>query len=142
MLIAGIHLSWRKDAHVPELGTSTLPGTVLAAHLDACAAGLADSTTSQRVATCVGTAGELAEILDHLVAGQHHLSVTLARLAGHLRDRRQAGAVDAAVLEDLAALTDVLRAAAQAAGYSAQALAESGPVVAAVVEAAGGGTRL
>jgi hypothetical protein len=135
-------LAARKDSHVPELETSLLPGTVVAAHLAACATGLADSTTPRRVPACVGTAGELAEILGHLVAGQHHVSVTLARLAEYVRDRRLAGTLDGAPVEDLTALTEVLRAAAQAAGYSSEALAQSRPVVAAVVEATGEGTRL
>jgi hypothetical protein len=44
--------------------------------------------------------------------------------------------------EDLLALTDVLQAAARAAGYSADALAETAPLMDVVVESAGGDTRL
>lgn len=127
---------------MPELGMSVLPGTVVAAHLESCATGLADSTTLERAGACVGTAGELAEVIGHLVAGQHYISATLAQLADYVRDRRITGAMDAAPAEDLIALTEVLRAAAQAAGYSAEALAESRPIVATVVDCTGEGTRL
>jgi hypothetical protein len=103
----------------------------MASHLEASAAGLAEGTVPRRVGECVSTAGELAAIIEHLLAGQRHLSATLAQLAGYVRNRGLDGA-----------LTEVLTAAAEASGYTAEALAQSGPMVQAVVDATGADTRL
>jgi hypothetical protein len=112
---------------MPELGMSVLPGSVMAAHLRASAAGLADGTTTRHVSACVGTAEELAAVLEALLAGQRHVSTVLAQLAGHVRD---------------SALSDVLVASAQAAGYTAEALAESVPFVQVDRDVTGGDARL
>jgi hypothetical protein len=127
---------------MPELGMTVLPGSVVASHFQASATGLADGTTPQRAAACVGTTGELAAIIGHLVAGQHYVSATLAQLADYLRGRRLTGALDEVPAEDLIALTEVLRAAAQAAGFSAEALAESRPMVQVVLDVTGADTHL
>lgn len=129
-------------AAMPELGMTVLPGSVVASHLRSCATGLADGTTPRHVPVCVGTAGELAAVIGNLVAGQHHISATLAQLADYVRERHLAGTLDAVPTEDLTALIDVLRAAAEAAGYSADALAESHPVLRVVLDVTGADTHL
>ena len=105
---------------------TVLPGSVVASHLQASAASLADGTVARRADLCVGTAGELAAIVEHLVAGQRHISATLGQLADYVRDR----GLDRA-------LAEVLEASALAAGYAADALAESGPLVHSVQDAFG-----
>jgi hypothetical protein len=112
---------------MPELGMSVLPGSVLAAHLQASAAGLAEGTTPRYVAACVGSPEELAAVLEHLLASQRHLSDALVRLAGHVGD---------------SVLSEVLTASAEAAGYTAEALAESIPFVQVDRDVTGGDTRL
>jgi hypothetical protein len=114
---------------MPELGMTVLPGSVVASHLHSSAAGLADGTVPARARECVGTPGELAEIIEHLVAGQQQISATLAQLAHYVRG------LDGS-------LSEVLRASAEAAGYSAEALAESRPLVQVVLEVTGADTRL
>lgn len=118
-------------AAMPELGMSVLPGSVMAAHLETSAAGLAEGTVPRRVGECVGTAGELAAVVERLLAGQRHISATLAQLAGYVRNRGLDGS-----------LTEVLTAAAEASGYTAQALEQTGPMVRAVLDATGPDTRL
>ncbi|HEU5472525.1 MAG TPA: hypothetical protein VFV67_17895 [Actinophytocola sp.] len=118
-------------AAMPELGMSVLPGSVVAAHLQASAATLADGTAGPRADACVGTAGELTTIVEHLVAGQRHISAALSQLAGYTRAR----GLDPALFE-------VLRASAEAAGHSADALAESRPLVQLVLDVIGAETRL
>lgn len=116
---------------MPELGMSVLPGSVVAAHLQASAAALADGTAPERVGACVGTAGELATIIEHVVAGQRYLSAALAQLGDYVGARR----VDPALVE-------VLGAAAEAAGHSADALAESRSLVQVVLDVTGADTHL
>jgi hypothetical protein len=116
---------------VPELGMSVLPGSVVAAHLEASAAALAEGTMSARVDACVGTAGELAAIVDNLVDGQRQIATALTQLADYVRARKVDGA-----------LADVLRAAAEASGYSADALAEGLPLLQVVLDVTGSETRL
>jgi hypothetical protein len=115
-------------AGMPE---PVLPASVLAAHIEASAAGLADGTVRRRVGTCVETAGELATVIEHLVAGQRHLSAALGQLGEYVRRR----GLDPALVE-------VLRAAAEAAGFSADALAESRPLVQGVLDVTGADTHL
>ena len=110
---------------------SVLPGSVVASHFRASAAALAEGAGADRVDACVGTAGELAAIVDNLVDGQRHIATTLGQLAEYVRARQ----VDMA-------LTEVLRAAAEAAGYSADALAEGLPLLQVVLDVTGGETRL
>ena len=112
-----------------ELGMTVLPGNVVASHLHSSAAGLADGTVPARARLCVETPGELAEIIEHLVAGQQQISVALGHLAQYVRG------LDGA-------LSDVLRASAEASGYAAEALAESRPLVQVVLDVTGGDTRL
>ena len=125
-----------------ELRAPVLPATVMAAHLESCAAGLASGTTRRRAGDCVVDVDDLVDVVRHLIAGQRHISTALGRLAGHLRDQHDNGPLGVVPSEDLLALTDVLQAAARAAGYSADALAETAPLMDVVVEAAGGDTRL
>ncbi len=106
-----------------------LPGTVAAAHLAACAAGLAADTAPDRISGCVGDLAELAELTEHLVNGQRHLVRTLDQLARHLGQRP--GSMQ------LTALVEVLRAAGEATGHAADALAESGPVIDLLAESEG-----
>ena len=108
---------------------TVLPGSVLASHLRSSAAGLEEGTVPRRAGECVETPGELAAIIEHLVAGQRHISATLAQLAHYVRG------LDGS-------LSEVLRASAEAAGYSAEALAESRPLVQVVLDVTGADTRL
>jgi ATP-dependent protease Clp ATPase subunit len=110
---------------------TVLPGSVVAAHLHACASGLADGTVPARARSCVETPRELAEVIDHLVAGQRQIAASLAQLADYVHDRR----LDRA-------LSEVLMASAEAAGFSADALAESQPLVQVVQDVTGPDTRL
>jgi hypothetical protein len=121
----------KRGPAVPELGMSVLPGSVVAAHLRSSAASLAGGTAADRVDACVGTAGELAAIVDSLVAGQQDIAAALVRLADYTRDRGLDGA-----------LNEVLRAAAEASGYSAEALAAGVPLVQGVLDVTGADTRL
>jgi hypothetical protein len=118
-------------AAMPDLEMPVLPGSVVASHLQASAASLAAGTAGMRADACVGTAGELAAIVDHLVAGQRCLRAALSQLAGYTRDR----GLDPALFE-------VLVAAAEATGHSADALAESRPLVQLVLDVTGAETRL
>lgn len=110
---------------------TVLPGSVVASHLQSSAAGLAKGTVPQVAGECVGTPGELAAIIESLVAGQQYISATLAQLADFVHDRR----LDRA-------LSEVLRASAEASGFSADALAESLPLVQVVLDVTGADTRL
>lgn len=93
-----------------------LPATVVASHLEVCAAELAAGPVPL---------GELAEVLDHLVTGQRHLSLALASLADRL---------DTATAAEAASLSEVLRAAASASGHAADALAASEHLVETIVD--------
>jgi hypothetical protein len=84
---------------------------------------------------------DLAEVIRRLIAGQRHISAALGQVAGYLRDQRDTGPLGVVPSEDLAALTEVLRAAASATGYSADALAETAPLLDVLVESAGGDNR-
>ncbi|HEX2130667.1 MAG TPA: hypothetical protein VHH15_03840 [Actinophytocola sp.] len=79
----------------------TLPASVLAAHLESCAAELAVSLPSL-------PPEDLERVLAQLVSGQRHLAAALSGLAAF-----QTGP-----------LGEVLAAAARAAGHAADALAE------------------
>jgi ABC-type transporter Mla subunit MlaD len=116
---------------MPELGMSVLPGSVVASHLQASAAALADGTAASRADVCVGTAGELATVLEQMLAAQRFISATLDQLAAYVRHRR---------LDD--ALSEVLGASAEAAGHTADALAESRPLLHGVLDVIGEDTRL
>src|SRR5436305_13072901 len=115
---------------MPELGMTVLPGSVVAAHLHSSAAGLADGTIPARVRSCVETPGELAEIVERLVAGQQQISVALGHLAQYVR------------LLDAGALAEAFRASPGASGYAAEALAESRPLVQGILDVTGADTRL
>jgi len=108
---------------------TVLPGSVVASHLQSSAAGLADGTVPARVRSCVETPAELAEIIERLVAGQQQISVALGNLAQYARGLDRS-------------LSEVLRASAEAAGFSAEALAESRPLVQVVLDVTGPDTRL
>lgn len=121
---------------------SVLPGSVVAAHLRASAAGLADGTRPRLASECIETPGELASVIADLVAGQQHISESLAQLSAFVRRERVSGILDTVPADDVLALADVLRAAAQAAKYSAEALSQSGPVVQVVLDVTGGDADL
>ena len=87
----------------------TLPATVVTAHLASCAEALAGAELP---------IVDMTEAVDHLVAGQRHIAVSLAGLAGRL--------ARGPVSEDRAALVEVLRAAAEASSHAAEALAAGG----------------
>lgn len=113
----------------PEHALPALPPTVAATHLAASAAELTGAT--------VADLAELTDVLNQLVTGQRDIAATLTRLADHIADRHACGALAVASAPDVAALTEVLAAAAAATGHAAGALAQTGPVLDIVVTAAG-----
>ena len=86
-----------------------LPATVVTAHLSACAEALARANLP---------VADMAEAVDHLVAGQQHIALALSGLAARL--------TRGPVTEDRAALVEVLRAAAAASSHAAEALEAGG----------------
>lgn len=118
---------------MPELEPSVLPVTVAASHLRACAAELENSDTAGL--------GELTTVIREVVAAQRHLSAALGGLAGRVADGRGA-ALAGVPAPELTALTDILQAAANAFGYSADALTESEPLARFLADFAGTDTRL
>lgn len=112
-----------------------LPATVAAAHFTASAAELAKDAA-------VGDLADLTAVLDQLVAGQQHVATALARLADHIATRHQDGALPMVDEPEIAALTEVLEAAATATGHAAGALAQSRPVLDIVLAAAGPDARI
>ncbi|HWD03410.1 MAG TPA: hypothetical protein VG674_13255 [Amycolatopsis sp.] len=123
--------------HEQNLPRLSLPPTVVAGHLRACAEELAGSLRGDGQPA---TLGELAEVVTQLVAGQHALAHALAGLAGRVDVRN--GALAAAAAVDVEVVTEVLQAAACAVGCSAEALAEVEPSFETVSESAGRDTRL
>jgi hypothetical protein len=101
--------------------TPILPATVAAAHLESCAAELAG----------VAFAGldDVTAIVPMLARAQRQLAVALGNLARHTDGGRPGGARDVGGSAELAALTEVLRAASDAAGATANALGESLPLL-------------
>ncbi|EHR49634.1 hypothetical protein SacmaDRAFT_1355 [Saccharomonospora marina XMU15] len=117
-----------------ELEPVVLPASVAASHLRACAEALAAPAGIELA--------ELAAVIGHVVSGQRHLAETLDALARRARAGCADPALAAVPTADLAALAEVLQAAATAFGCSAQALTESEPLVETIAETAGGHTRL
>ncbi|HEX4724382.1 MAG TPA: hypothetical protein VH333_17825 [Pseudonocardiaceae bacterium] len=107
----------------------TLPATVVAAHLNACATELAVG----RGAPNVSDLADLTSVVHDLVAGQQQIAIALAHLADQLTARRH---------DDMSALAEVLSAAATATGHAADALAESRPVLDIVLSSAGPDAKL
>jgi hypothetical protein len=122
-----IGLPGRDDEPTASPGYA-LPATVAAAHLTASAAALAGDAA-------IGDLADLTAVMDQLVAGQRHIAAALAKLAGHIADRRDGA-------PEIAALTEVLTAAATATGHAAGALAQSRPVLDIVLAAEGPDARL
>ena len=98
-----------------------LPATVAAAHLESCAAELAG--------TEFAGLDDVTAIVPVLVRAQRQLAVALGNLARHTDGGRPGGARDVGGSAELAALTEVLRAASDAAGATANALGESLPLL-------------
>jgi hypothetical protein len=115
-----------------------LPATVASAHLSTCAAELAAGRDGPRITDLA----DLMAVVEDLVAGQQHVAIALARLADHLADRRRRGGLAQVGSPDLAALAEVLGAAATATGHAAGALAESRPVLDIVLASAGPDAQL
>jgi hypothetical protein len=114
----------------------SLPPTVVAAHFRTCAEELAGSL---RAGGQVATTAELAEVVAQLVAGQQ----ALARALGGLAERVEtAESLAAAPPVDVEVVTEVLHAAAEAVGCSAEALEQARPSFECVSESAGPDTRL
>ncbi len=109
--------------------TPTLPATVASAHLNACAAELAGGPY-------VSDLADLTAVVEDLVAGQQQIGLALAQLADRLTSRGRRTS------PDLAALAEVLGAAAAATGHAASALAESRPVLDIVMTSAGPDAQL
>lgn len=118
---------------MPELEPSLLPVTVAASHLRACAAELENAGAAGL--------GELASVLRDVVTAERHLSGALAGLADRVWGE-QGGTLAAVPSPQLAALVEILHAAACAFGYSADALTESEPLARFLAEFAGTDTRL
>jgi hypothetical protein len=123
----------------PEHDLPALPATVAAAHLTACAAELAGDIVAGRggAASSVADLAELTAVVDQLVDGQRYVAAALARLATHITDRHRDGALAVVEPSEIAALTEVLAAAATASGHAAGALAQGRPVLDIVLAAAG-----
>jgi hypothetical protein len=130
-----IAVATRDDEHA----LPTWPATVAASHLTAAAAELAGDTPAGRAGAgpAVADLAELTAVVDQLVAGQRYVAAALARLATHVTDRHRDGALAAVDSPDVAALTEVLAAAATATGHAAGALAQTRPVLDIVVAEAG-----
>jgi hypothetical protein len=94
---------------VVGLADTTLPATVVTAHLAACAETLAGAELP---------VADMAEAVDDIVTGQQHIATALQSLAGRL--------ARGPVTEERAALVEVLRAAAAASSHAAEALAAGG----------------
>lgn len=122
-----------------DRGERVLPATVVASHLEACAAELAAGAEADAP---LGTAEEFAEVVQHLLAGQRSLSRALAALAGRVWTAHEAGALPEVPPIELEVLTEVLHAAGNAVGYSADAIAESGPAIECMCESTARNTRL
>jgi hypothetical protein len=118
---------------MPELDPSVLPVTVTASHLRACAAELENAEVTEL--------GELTEVIHAVVTAQRHLSGAFAGFAERVHDGHR-GVLAAVPSPQLAALVEVLHAAASAFGYSADALVESEPLARFIAESAGTDTRL
>jgi hypothetical protein len=116
--------------------TPMLPATVASAHLSACAAELAGNAVA---GPYVSDLADLTTVVEDLVAGQQQIAMALAQLADHLTSRGRRAQVES---PDLAALAEVLAAAATATGHAASALAESRPVLDIVMTSAGPDTQL
>lgn len=117
-----------------ELEPVVLPVTVAASHLRACAEALAQAPGTEL--------GELADVVGNVVGGQRHLAEALEGLARRVRAGGAEPALAAVPTADLAALAEVLHAAATAFGCSADALTESEHLVETIAETAGSHTRL
>lgn len=114
----------------------TLPPTVVATHLRACADELA---ASLRTGGPGATTAELADVVTQLVAGQEAISHALAGLAARVDG---SPFLAAAPPLDVEVVTEVLRAAAIAARCSAEALDEVTPSFECVSESVAPDTRL
>lgn len=123
----------------PEHALPALPATVVAGHLTACAAELAGDTAAARrgAGPAVRDLADLTAVVDQLVTSQRHLATTLTRLADHITERHRDGALAVVEPSEIAALAEVLTAAAAASGHAAGALAQSRPVLDIVLAAAG-----
>ncbi len=130
----------------PQDGTESelpiLPATVAAAHLSSCATGLARATTAANAPHGIGEVGALAEVIRSLVQGQRQLACTLANLADRVAAGEANGSLAAAPRSELSALTEILTAASNAAGHTADALAETSPALDVLLESVGSDTRL
>lgn len=125
-----------------EALTPTLPATVASAHLSACATELAGNSAAGRVGPYVPDLADLTRVVEDLVTGQQQIAVALAQLADHLTSRGRRGSLAQVQSPDLAALAEVLAAAATATGHAASALAESRPVLDIVMTSAGPDAQL
>ncbi|MFI5563456.1 hypothetical protein [Amycolatopsis japonica] len=123
---------------VPGPQRVTLPPTVVASHLRACADDLAVSLTASGPAA---TVPELLKVVRHLVAGQQALAIALEGLAGRVEGGGE-GALATAPMVDVEVVAEVLRAAATAVDCSAEALAESRPSFECVSDSVAPDTRL
>jgi hypothetical protein len=94
---------------VVGLAETSLPATVVTAHLATCAESLANANLP---------VVDMAEAVEHLIAGQQHIALALSGLATRL--------ARGPVTEDRAALVEVLRAAAAASSHAAEALEAGG----------------
>jgi hypothetical protein len=118
---------------------SVLPATVVASHLAVCAAELAVSAGAD---VPLGNADEFAEVVQNLLSAQRSVAAALAGLAGRVEAGQATGALAATPAIELEVISEVLQAAANAVGYSADAIAESGPAIESMCESTARNTRL
>lgn len=122
-----------------ESGELLMPATVVASHLKTCAAELAASAEAGH---SLGNAEDFAEIAGHLLAGQQAIARVLTGMAGRIRVGANNGTLAAVPTLEVEVLGEILQAAGKAVGYSAEALAESGPSFESLVESSSADTRL
>lgn len=100
-------------------GASIMPPSVAAAHLEACAAALAKADVSDP--------GEIALIVPTLARAQRQLEQALKNLAAHAVGGQTSALQFRGETIETNELSDVLIEAAEAAGSTAEALAEALP---------------
>lgn len=132
-----------RDESGDRLRMPVPPATVAATHLAASAVSLVDATDPKR--SGIDDLGELADILDRLLAAQRHVTDALGNIATRVDARLAYALTDRPgndVNEDVTALVEVLLAASAAAEHTAGALGHATPIVTALVESTGRDTRL
>ncbi|HEY0496873.1 MAG TPA: hypothetical protein VGD48_14110 [Kutzneria sp.] len=102
-------------------GASIMPATVAAAHLESCAAALADAT--------IADADDIAVIVPVLARAQRQLAVALNKISGHAVGGQPHSPPALGETIESTELSAVLAAASDAAAATAEALEEALPLL-------------